>query len=182
MQHIKDLEEKKMIIAYYLAKNKKNVGLETVWRIWSNWWDKDFCDKGRTLTMYDHTLVLSKTKARAKVKAGESFNDYKEYDDFLADICQWIKDSYDNTVDGKTNTNLLTEKLFKYKEQCNNLIRRKFNKSSLKAEGYKLRCVISRRKPHHLSTYLLFNEDDVYVTQGTYENMLKYIDEMEECK
>ena len=40
--------------------------------------------------MYDHKFVKSKTKARERVRAGETdIQDFKEYDDFLAELCEW---------------------------------------------------------------------------------------------
>ena len=42
--------------------------------------------------MYDHKFVKSKTKARERVRAGETdIQDFKEYDDFLAELCAWLK-------------------------------------------------------------------------------------------
>lgn len=181
MLHIKDVEEKKMIVAYYMVRNRKNLGLENVWRVWSAWWEKDFSDKGRPLTMYDHKLVLSKTKAREKVRAGENYQDYKEYDDFLAEICEWLKGQFDTTDGRKTHASLLKEQLLKHRSICDQNIRKRLKNSGLRAEGYKLQNQTSKKHPLLLGRYLIIGTEGC-IKQGSYEEIMNYIDEMEECK
>lgn len=41
MLNISDLEEKKLIVACSMAKEKKYVGLENVWRHWCICWKDD---------------------------------------------------------------------------------------------------------------------------------------------
>lgn len=84
MLNIRNAEEKKIIVAYYMTRNKRNLGIENVWRIWCTWWKDDFSVDGKLLRMYDHIFVLSKTKAREKARIGENIQEFKEYDDFLS--------------------------------------------------------------------------------------------------
>lgn len=92
MLKISDLEEKRLIVAYSMARTSKHIGLENVWRQWCIWWRDDFTVNGWVLRMYDHKFVKSKRKARERVRAGETnIQDFKEYDDFLAELCAWLK-------------------------------------------------------------------------------------------
>lgn len=92
MLKISDLEEKKLIVAYSMARTSKHIGLENVWRQWCIWRRDDFSVNGGALRMYDHKFVKSKTKARERVRAGETnIQDFKKYDDFLAELCTWFE-------------------------------------------------------------------------------------------
>lgn len=84
MLKVSDLEEKKLIVAYSMARDNTHIGLENVWRRWCVWWKEDFSVNGGALKMYDHRFVKSTTKARERRRAGETnIQDFKEYDDFL---------------------------------------------------------------------------------------------------
>ena len=49
MLKISDLEEKKLIVAYSMARTSKHIGLENVWRQWCIWWRDDFSVNGGAL-------------------------------------------------------------------------------------------------------------------------------------
>ena len=179
MLKISDLEEKKLIVAYSMARNKKGVGIENVWRQWCIWWKEDFTVNGRVLKMYDHKFVRSKTKARERVKAGESvIQDFKEHDDFLGELCVWLEENYDKTTTRKENIAILKEKLLKYKTACGINIYTLFKKSGLKEKGYRLQNRTSKKHPLLLGRYLIFHKDNgvqKFVTQGTYEQITNWI-------
>lgn len=179
MLNIKNVEEKKMIVAYYrVGVSYMNLGIENVWRVWCKFWKEDFVVDGNLLKMYDHTLVLSKAKARAKQILGENIQEFKEYDDFLIEVCEWIKKNYDEDKDRKANAKILKNKLLEYRAECNRNIRERFSKSGLKEKGYKIKNQPSKN-PYLLSKYIILakNEDGVtrYVKQGNYEEVIKYI-------
>lgn len=46
MLKISDLEEKRLIVAYSMARTSKHIGLENVWRQWCIWWRDDFSVNG----------------------------------------------------------------------------------------------------------------------------------------
>lgn len=93
MLNIKDVEEKKLIIAYSIARTKNcNAFEETVWNNWSGKWPKDFKSKdGKPLKRYNHQCVISKTQAKKAAKLGTLTQDYKEYDDFIIEISEWVR-------------------------------------------------------------------------------------------
>ena len=50
MLNISDLQEKRSIVAYSMAGDKKHAGLENVWRRWFIYWKEDFTINGGVLT------------------------------------------------------------------------------------------------------------------------------------
>lgn len=187
MLKISDLEEKKLIVAYSMARDKKRVGLENVWRQWCIWWREDFTVNGGALRMYDHRFVKSKTKVRERMKAGETnIQDFKEYDDFLAELCIWVEENYDKTVGRKGNTAILKDKLLKYKAECGRNIQMLFKKSGLKEKGYRLQNQTSVKHPLLLGKYLIFHRDQdgiqKCVAQGTCEQVTDWINNEIEVK
>ena len=187
MVKISDLEEKKLIVAYSMARTGKHIGIENVWRQWCIRWQDDFSVNGRALRMYDHILVKSKTKTRERVRAGETdIREFKEYDDFLAELCVWLEENYDKTVSKKCNAEILKEKLVKYKSACGHNIRILLKKSGLKGRGYRLQNQTSKKHPQTskkhsllLGRYLIFHKGkngiQECVAQGTYEEMVNWI-------
>lgn len=187
MLNISDLEEKKLIVAYSMARNKKHVGLENVWRQWCIWWKEDFTVNGGALRMYDHRFVKSKTKVRERIKAGEAnIQDFKEYDDFLARLCIWFEENYNKTISRKCNIAILKDKLLKYKAECGRNVQMLFKKSGLKEKGYRLQNQTSVKHPLLLGKYLIFHKNQCgaqeCVAQGTYEQITNWINNETEVK
>lgn len=140
--------------------NKKHVGLENVWRQWCIWWENDFSVNGGALKMYDHRFIKSKKKVRERMKAGETdIHDFKEYDDFLVDLCKWIEANYDETISRKDNITILKNRLLKYKAECGRNIQILFKKSGLKEKGYRLQNQTSVNHPLLLGKYVIFHKD-----------------------
>lgn len=178
MLNIRNAEEKKMIVAYYMVGVlNKNLGIENVWRIWCKFWKTDFVVDGKLLRMYNHYLVSSKTKARAKLRLGENIQEFKEYDDFLIEVYEWIKKNYDETKDRNANAHFYKKKLLAYRAECNRNIREIFNKSGLKEKGYKIKNHPSKKISFLAKYIILANEDGVtrHVKQGNYEEVIDYI-------
>lgn len=75
MKQIKDIDEKKMIMAY-LFKKRKGIGRESLYREWSSWWTEDFEPDGyrRPYRVYSGHLVYpySKKKKETPVVAEEA--------------------------------------------------------------------------------------------------------------
>ena len=146
-----------------------------------------FSVNGGALRMYDHKFVKSKTKARERVRAWETnIQDFKEYDDFLAELCEWFEENYDKTISKKCNIEILKDKLLKYKATCGNNISTLFKKSGLKEQGYRLQNQTSKKHPLLLGKYLIFHKDKYgiqeCVAQGTYEQMVNWINNKIEVK
>lgn len=179
MLQIRNAEEKKRIIAYHMARNNQNLGIEKVWRIWNTWWDNDFVADGRKLKMYNHTFVLSKNKAKERMRKGETIQEFKAYDDFLVEVCKWVKDNYDETKGRNANADALKNNLLKYRMECNRNIRVAFNKSGLKQQGYRLQRQISKKHPLLLSKYIILIQTEdggtQCIKQGGYDEITEYL-------
>lgn len=180
MLDIKDIEEKKLIVAYRASKSKR-LGVDHIWRLWVSSWDNDFRVKGTPLKMYDHKFVQSKTKAREKVRAGEVLTyDYKKYDDSLADIYDWISvqiDKYrtDNTM--KTCDRFM-KMLVSYRKECADTLYRIMRENNLQRKGYSLKNQTSSKNPLELGHFLLrHNHEGTWETimSGSYEEILDYL-------
>lgn len=184
MLKISDLEEKKLIVAYSMARTSKHIGLENVWRQWCIWWGDDFSVNGGALRMYDHKFVKSKTKARERVRAGETdIQDFKEYDDLLAQVCEWMETNYDNSISRQENAGILRRKLLEYKEKCGRELYALLKRSGLKGKGYRLQNAVSEKNVQDLGRYRISYKDGKgfkeYV-QGTYEQIVKWMNDKAE--
>lgn len=186
MLKILDLEEKKLIIAYFIAKGEKNIGIEYIWREWHTRWNDDFSVNGWALRRYNHQFVKSKTKAREMARKGEAdIYKYKEYDDLLAQICEWMEANYDNTISRQENAGILRRKLLEYKGTCGRELYSLLKRSGLKEKGYRLQNAVSVKNVQDLGKYSISYKDgkgfSEYV-QGTYEQIVNWINNKIEVK
>lgn len=186
MLKISDLEEKKLIVAYSMAKDEKDIGIEYVWREWHTRWNDDFSVNGRALRRYNHQFVKSKTKTRELVRKGETnIYKYKEYDDLLAQICEWMVANYDNTISRQENVDILRKKLLEYKEKCGRELYALLKRSGLKEKGYRLQNSVSVNNVQDLGRYRISYNDGKgskeYV-QGTYGQIVNWINNKIEAK
>lgn len=193
MVKIKDVEEKKLIVACYIAKNKKDNNYFSDIKVWHHWtalWSEDFrTDEGKVLKLYghNHQFVLSKTKAKEQKKEGILTQEFKEYDDFLAEICQWINENYKRTKGRIRNANIIKEKLLAYRRECAGIIQEYLNNSGMTEKGYKIQNLTSKKEPLLLGKYCILAEnlEGRYksICCGSYETMMEFLKkEMEEYK
>ena len=180
MLDIKDIEEKKLIVAYRVSKSKR-LGADHIWRLWMSSWDNDFRVKGTPLKMHDHKFIQSNTKRRENANAGEALiQGYKEYDDFLADVYNWIREQLhkyrtDNTM--KTCDKFM-KMLFSYRKECADNLYRIMRENNLQRKGYSLKNQTSRKNPLELGRFLLrHNHEGTWETimSGSYEEILDYL-------
>lgn len=184
MLKISDLEENKLIIAYCIARDEKNIGIEYVWREWRTRWNDDFSVNGRALRRYNHQFVKSKTKAREMVRKGETdIYKYKEYDDLLAQICEWMETNYDNSISRQENADILKRKLLEYRDTCGRELYALLKRNGLKGKGYRLQNAVSAKNIQDLGRYRISYKDGKgfkeYV-QGTYEQIVNWMNEKAE--
>lgn len=180
MLNIKDMEEKRLIIAYYIARNSKcQLNDDIVWNQWNGRWPKDLRSKNnRPLKRYNHHCVESRTQAKKEAKSENLSYDYTEYDNFIIETCEWVKSLYDKDKANWKNANIVLERLFIYRETCDKRIRELLFESGLAAEGYKLQNQTSKKHPHLLGDYLiLHNQNGVNkcVIRGSYEQVMNYL-------
>lgn len=180
MLNIQDVEEKRLIIAYQIAKSGREICLKRVWDYWCADWPKDFrTDDGRVLKMYKQQLVLSKNQARHMSKINALTQEFKEYDDLLAATYDWIKKNYNGHKCSKRNANIFMEQLLFYRRACFNDILAFLDNSGLKSQGYILQNLTKKKHPLLLSEYMVFiKENDNYnklIIQGTYQQVMDYL-------
>lgn len=150
MINIKDIEEKKRIIAYFICRQKNGIGLEHIFRLWTQQWSNDF--------------------------VGESC---EEYNTLLNEIYDWMCEKYDNNVGRRANADMFKDMIFTYREQCRQNFYKTFNNSKLKENGYSVIKQFSKRHPLILSNYCIFhknrNGQKKCVFSGSYENAMDFI-------
>lgn len=173
MVKIKDLEEKKLIISYFLSRSKGR-GIETVYRQWCKWWKEDFTTEGGVLKMYNHSFVLSKTKARQGVEQPAYC---KEYYERLNEIFEYVRDSYDKSKNKKENVDILKARLFRYREQCNKNIRQIIAENNLYGKECKFLNQTSKKHPNILGKYVFIHKvnGSKVVKVGSYEDIINYL-------
>ena len=177
MINIKDIEEKKRIIAYFLCRQKNGIGLEHIFRLWTQQWSNDFVDEnGENLRMYDHKIIVSKRKLHKGVPLPECC---EEYNTLLNEIYDWMCEKYDNNVGRRANADMFKDMIFTYREQCRQNFYKTFNNSKLKENGYSVIKQFSKRHPLILSNYCIFhknrNGQKKCVFSGSYENAMDFI-------
>ena len=92
MINIKDIEEKKRIIAYFICRQKNGIGLEHIFRLWTQQWSNDFVgENGENLRMYDHKIIVSKRKLHKGIPLPECC---EEYNTLLNEIYDWMCEKY----------------------------------------------------------------------------------------
>lgn len=191
MVKINDVEEKRLIVAYYLAKNKKDNNCFSDIKVWHQWtalWSEDFrTEEGKVFKRYDNQFVLSKKKAKKEKHEGILIQEFKEYDDFLAEICQWINENYKRIKGRIKNANIIKEQLIEYRRECAGIIQEYFKNSGLSEKGYKFQILTSKKEPLLLGKYCILaeNPEGRYkdICCGSYEIIMNFLkEEMEECK
>ena len=101
MINIKDIEVKKLIIAYFVCRQKGSTGLKYIFRLWTQQWSNDFvADNGMKLRMHNQKIIVFKRKLNLGIPLPKCC---EEYDLFLDKIYKWINEKYDNKVGRRTN-------------------------------------------------------------------------------
>lgn len=177
MAKIKDLEEKKHIIAYYKcggSRNCKNIfNNSSIYNDWWRWWGMDFPKKenGKPMQIYRNQLVMS----AAKQRKGITTDMHKEYTAILTSITNWINQNYNKQVTRKENRKKFEEMLIQLrKDNYNNLISI-LNDSGLVNEGYSIQDT-SSINIYELRNYCLIHAGNtVTVKNGSYETILEHL-------
>lgn len=177
MVNIKDIKEKKTIIAYFLCRQNNGIELEDIFRLWTQQWSDDFVtNNGTKLSMRDHKIIISNLKLNQGISLPKCC---EEYDIFLYEIYKWINDNYNSNVGRKTNADMFKEMIFAHRERCRQNFYKTFNSSNLKEKGYKVSNQIYTKYPSRLSKYSIFYTDKYGVKEcvfsGSYENAMNFI-------
>lgn len=175
MIKIKDMEEKRLTVAYFMSRNKKVLCPELVWEAWIQWWKEDFTtDDGAQLLMFNGFFVLPRTEQ------GIPKPHYcKEYDEFLHNTLVWIREHSKGSR--KANNESLMHMLTAHREENSRRLFDLFEQKNLQHKGYKLLDHTAYRKhPLRLGRFSISHRDyrdknKTCVVDGSYETVLDYI-------
>lgn len=177
MVKIKDLEEKKCIMAYYKChsdKNRKNLfSNSSIYNEWWRWWSLDFPKKenGKPMQIYRNQFVLS----AAKQRKGITSEKHKEYTKILSSITKWINDNYDLSVSRKGNRNKFRDMLVQLREENYAQLICLLKDNGLADKGYSIQDT-SSTNIYELRNYCLIHTGNtVTVKNGSYETILEHL-------
>lgn len=124
MLSIKDVDEKKLIINYYKLGTKRNrtkkntqkiICNSNVYAEWIQRWRDDFAIDGKCLKMFGQKFVVSAAKYKKGIKAPEY---YKEYNNFICSITNFMIANYDKNIGIKRNRKKIGDILVEYRKDC----------------------------------------------------------------
>lgn len=119
MIQIKDSDEKKMIIAYQKScshKTQRNLLCNS--SVYSEWllrWRDDFVVGGRCLKMWHQKFVVSANKHKQGIEPPEF---YKEYNEFMNAVTDWINCNREMKQGMKNNKRKFGEILMEHRKNC----------------------------------------------------------------
>lgn len=177
MVKIKDLEEKRCIMAYYKChsdKNRKNLfSNSSIYNEWWRWWGMDLPKKksGKPMQIYRNQFVLS----AAKQRKGITSEKHKEYTEVLNSITKWINDNYDLSVSRKVNRNRFHDMLVQLREENYAQLIHLLKDNGLADKGYSLHDTSSDNIFDLANYCLICNGDGMTVTNGSYETILEHL-------
>lgn len=180
MVKIKDLKEKRCIMAYYKChsgKNRKNLfSNSSIYNEWWRWWGMDFPKKkgGKPMQIYRNQFVLS----AAKQRKGITSEKHKEYTEVLNSITKWINDNYDTSVSRKENRNRFYDMLVRLREDNYAQLIRLMNDKKLADKGYSIHDTSSSNIFDLANYCLICNGDDMTVINGSFEKILEHLNAM----
>lgn len=119
MINIKNLEEKKRIIAFNKAsfnRHPQNMLCNSrIYDVWLRTWRDDFVVDGKCLKMWHQKFVESVGKHRRK----EAILDcYAEYNDLINSVTAWVNEHYNIKLSQAENKKHCMEILRKYRQEC----------------------------------------------------------------
>lgn len=150
---IKNVEEKKLIVACQICKFNKEISIENIWKYWSAFFSDDFVVDNKKLMMYKHRIVTSKEKA----KAGKPMPDFcEEVEVFLAHICNWMIKMCDGQQDHKKNYEMFLDLLESNRKKQADYLHKLIRKNHLDKKGYRLINRSSKKHQLLLHNYSVF--------------------------
>lgn len=187
MVNIKDSEEKKRIIAYFLTHQfgtgKYNSSI--ILRTWCKWWKDDFQVNGNNLRLYKGKFVKSATSAKKAIENNEdSPFIYTEYDNFMDEMIKEYRDKFvtKSTKKNTRNTNLkyFKRELLEYRDYCSKSILDYLLEHKLDKQGYTRRNTTSKKHLCTLGSYQIFHsgEQNKCVCSGSYETVMNYLNKI----
>lgn len=178
LNKIKDIEEKRLQVAYFMSRNKGDVSkfsISKIYRIWCQWWSRDFTFEGEKLGIFRDEIVLSSTAAKS-VKQPKCC-DY--YTNILTKTKEIIEREYQSKLSGRENSDIFRDKLIACRRNHGKALRKKLKKNGL-SDRYYISHNSYTRYICKLGRYILHDKlesKDKYCYIGTYDEMRLYIDE-----
>lgn len=177
MIKIKDLEEKRCIMAFYKChsgKNCKNIFTNSsIYNDWWRWWGMDFPKKsnGKPMQIYRNQFVVSAKKSRKGINS----NLHVECTNMLSSITKWINQNYDKQYTRKENKQRFYEMLIQLREDNYDNLLHILNHEGLTDKGYSIQDT-SSTNIYDLRNYCLIHAGNtITVKNGSYETILEYL-------
>lgn len=174
MTNVKDLEEKKLILACHkcsLGKSKEHLfSNNSIYNDWSRWWIYDCPRKnnGKLAQIYKGNIVCS----AAKYRKGQNKEEYIEFTQLLNSVSQWLYENYNEKVNRKSNHKMFMERLIELQMQHHSIIENLV--SNHLSDKYVFQD-ISSPNPCRLREYTLVDKDTYRVIKGSYEYILNHL-------
>lgn len=179
MDKIKDIEEKRLQIAYFISRCKGDMSkfnIANIHRQWCQWWASDFCVDGQNLKIFRDEIVLSSIAE----KHGKEQPEYcKYYTNVLKKAQEKITKAYQPKMTERENSNLFKKRLIDCRKNHGKALRKKLKKNGLNNRYY-IKHNSYTRYVCKLGRYILHDNTqskDRYCYIGTYDEMCKYIDD-----
>lgn len=174
MKYVKDLEEKRLIIACHKCSSGKSrehlFSNNSIYNDWVRWWGYD-CprnNKGKPAQIYKGNIVCSAAKYRKGINKEENI----EFTNLLSSVSKWLHKSYNEKVNRKSNQKMFEEQLIELQEQHYCILKNLVDNQL--SDRYVLQD-ISSANPHRLREYTIVNKNTYKVIKGSYEYMLTYL-------
>lgn len=187
MFHIKDLEEKRCIMAFYKCqsnKNCKNIFTNSsIYNDWWRWWGMDFPKKnsGKPMQIYRNQFVVSAKKSRKGITSSL----HTECTNTLSSITKWITQNYNKQYTRKENKQRFYEMLTQLRKDNYENLLHILNHEGLVEKGYSIQDTssASANNIYDLRNYCLIHVGDtITVKNGSYETILEHLQTLVEEK
>lgn len=181
MMRIRDLEEKRCIMAFHKCSSNRSRGKvfcnSSIYNDWWRWWGRDFPrnNNGKPMQIYRNQFVLSAKKHRK----GKTPKRYEEYTEVLSSITEWINKNYKQKQTRAENRERFYNMLIELRKENYNSLVHILKDSGLADKGYSIQDA-SSDNIYDLRNYCLIHiGDTITVKNGSYEIILEHLEELQ---
>ena len=177
MFYIKDLEEKRCIMALYKCNSNKNlkniITNSNIYNYWQIWWQNDFPKKrnGKPMQMYKNEFVLSASKSKKGIKLER----HMEYTNAISSITKWILENYDKKLTRKENKQKFYDMLVQVRKDNYDNLTKIISDNNLSEQGYSLQDTSSESTLDLRNYCLIHAGETITVKNGSYETVLEHL-------
>ena len=173
MIQIKDLEEKRLIIAEFKCRSKKNAkytfGWKSIYFNWGLWWVND-CPRDKHNRPINSGILEHPPKKGINATILEKNAEFLE---FLQSVSLWINENYNKKITRSENQKRFEKMLADVRADNLDTLLQALKDNGLSEDGYLITEVSC--DDCKLATYALFNKNTLNIKIGTYETILDRI-------